>query len=195
MGGFRGLDSLPRPGRGADRSKGMVPMSTGQKNPIGNEEPKTLSSRQTFFVKIVLPAFWIGSFAAITITMFASDLDLDPDAAFMKWIFLSATVAGTLFFWWIYMRLKRVRMDDNALYVSNYKTEITVPLSNVAEVTGRRWMNNQQVTIKFYSETEFGSHIVFMPRLRFSNLWSPHPVIGEIRDAVARATGRSSINS
>ncbi|MBZ5525588.1 MAG: hypothetical protein LAP21_25475 [Acidobacteriia bacterium] len=164
-------------------------MSTEQQT--GPIAPRTISSSQTFFAKIIFPTFWIGGFATATVILFLAKPD--PDTAFMKWIFLPGTMAGALMFWWIYMRLKRVRMDDKALYVSNYITEITVPLSNVAEVSGSRWMNNQQVSIRFHSETEFGSQIVFMPRLRFFSLWSLHPMVGEIRDAVARATGRGTV--
>jgi hypothetical protein len=89
------------------------------------------------------------------------------------------------------MRLKRVRIDDKVLYVSNYVTEIAVPLVNVAEVRENRWVNIHAITIQFHSATEFGSRIVFMPKARWFGFWSSHPVVAEIRAAVNRATGRA----
>ena len=105
-------------------------------DPTANGSTKTLSSLQTFY-KAILPTLWIGGFAIGTVAMFASP-DPQPDIASTKWIFLFFTVAGTLVLRWACMRLKRVRMDDKALYISNFITETIVPLSNVAEVTENR---------------------------------------------------------
>jgi hypothetical protein len=139
-------------------------------------------------MKFVFPTLWIGGFAAATVFLFSSP-GSSPDVP-LKWIFLSMTVAGALFIRWACMRLKRVRMDDQALYISNYLREIAVPLSNVAEVTENRWLNDRPVTIRFHSPTEFGSRVVFTPKWRWLAIWSSHPVVEEIRSAVARATGR-----
>lgn len=50
-------------------------------------------------------------------------------------------IAGTVFIWWTGGPLKRVRLDDRVLYISNYRKEIVVPLRAVAEVTENRWTN------------------------------------------------------
>ena len=108
-----------------------------------NSEPHTLSSAQTIVMKFVFPVVWIGGFATATLSLFLfpnswHGTDGGPPEADMKWFFLFATVVGTVFTWWACVRLKRVRMDDRALYISNYSTEIVVPLANVAEVTENR---------------------------------------------------------
>jgi hypothetical protein len=157
--------------------------------------PRLLSSRQTFITKVLFPIIWIGGFAVATLSLF-----LFPDSwhsgeggaadAETKWTFLAITVVGALFLWWACVRLKRVRMDDRALYISNYVREIVVPLANVAEVSENRWINIHPVTLAFYTDTELGSRIVFMPKVRWFAFWSSHPVVEDIRRAVARATGR-----
>jgi len=147
-------------------------------------------------MKLVFPPLWIGGFAIATTTFFlaptalvdSSGAPADPG---MKWTFLLLTVLGTAFIWWSCIRLKRVRMDDRMMYVSNYSREIAVPLVSVAEVKENRWLNIHPVTIEFHHETEFGSRIVFMPKVRWFGLWSSHPVVEEIRTAVSRATGRA----
>ena len=157
--------------------------------------PRLLSSRQTFIMKVLFPILWIGGFAAATLSLF-----LSPDSwhgaegggadAETKWTFLAVTIAGSFFIWWTCVRLKRIRMDDRALYISNYLREIVVPLGNVAEVTENRWINIHPVTLVLHTETEYGSRVVFMPKVRWFAFWSSHPVVEEVRKAVARATGR-----
>lgn len=157
-------------------------------------EPRDLSSAQTVLMKTVFPILWIGAFTVATISLFLSPeswhgSDGPPDSG-LKWFFLIMTIVGTVFIWRTGMRLKRVRMDGKALYLSNFSNEIIVPLVNVAEVTENRWLNMHPVTIHFHSETEFGSQVTFMPRIRWFAFWSSHPVVEEIRLAVRRATGR-----
>jgi hypothetical protein len=146
-------------------------------------------------MKFVLPAIWIGGFAAGTIALFVSPNSLlgpdgGPPGPVTKWIFLCATIVGAVFLWWTSSGLKRVRMDATALYISNYSTEIVVPLTNVAEVTENYWVGGHPVTIRFHSDTEFGSQVTFTPRIHWSGFWASHPAVDEIRLAVSRATGR-----
>ena len=160
-----------------------------------NSEPQTISSAQTFFLKFVFPVVWIGGFAAATLSLFLgphswTGSDGGPPEASLKWLFLFGTLVGTIFIWWACVRLKRVRMDEEALYISNYSAEIVVPLANVAEVTENRWVDSHPVTIHFHSDTSFGSQVTFMPKIRWFAFWSSHPVVEEIRLAVNRATGR-----
>jgi len=154
---------------------------------------RDLSSSMTFAYKFVFLITWIGMFAFGMVILF-----LKPDSSWrdyrgpgdphqMKWLFLFATLAGTAFLWWGCIRLKRVRMDDRALYVSNYFKEIAVPLNDVASVTENRWINIHPVTIVFHAETDFGHKVVFMPGFRLLNFLS-HPVVKEIREAVDRHT-------
>ncbi len=158
---------------------------------------RLLSSHQTFIMKVLFPILWIGGFAAATVSLF-----LFPDSwhgtaggasvVQRRWTALIITIAGGLFVWWTCARLKRVRMDDRALYISNYAKEIVVPLANVAEVTENRWINIHPVTITFHSDTAFGSQIVFMPKTRWFAFWSSHPVVDEIRTAANRALAAGS---
>jgi hypothetical protein len=157
-------------------------------SPAPTEIAYTLSSLQTIYMKFVFPTVWIGGFATGSIFLLLTP-GLDPNAAFLKVLFPIATVIGALFIWWTCMRLKRVRMDSRSLYISNYRTEIVVPLREVAEVTENVWLNIHPVTVKFLHETEFGSKVVFIPTQRWFAFWSSHPVVDKIRDAVARAGG------
>jgi hypothetical protein len=104
-----------------------------------------------------------------------------PPPEAMKWGFLAGWIAGTIFIYWGCVRLKRVRINDSAIYVSNYLKEIRIPFDAVASVTEIRWINIHPVTIHLRSATEFGDRITFMPKIRIFN-WRSHPVVEELRE-------------
>ena len=153
---------------------------------------RTISSSLTFLYKVIFPVLWIGGFAVATIAMFAGVLRVDPGKDFAgdpKWILLLAAVAGGVSIYWFCLRLKRVEIDSEALYISNFLGEISVPLRDVSEVRENRWVNIRPVTITFHHDTEFGRSIVFMPTMKLLLPFTSHPVVAELRSAVARAQG------
>jgi hypothetical protein len=149
---------------------------------------RTLSSAWTFIEKIVFPVVWIGGFGLGTGALYIGKGGAPPPPE-MKKVFLGGWLLGSGFIYWFCVRLKRVRIDDEALYISNYLKEVRVPLRDIAEVSENRWVNIHPVTIEFRSDTEFGRSIMFMPQMRWSFGWSSHPVVAELREAARRAAG------
>lgn len=98
----------------------------------------------------------------------------------MKFGFLGVWIVGSFFIYWACARLKRVRIKDSAIYVSNYLKEIRIPFDAVADVTENRWINIHPVTIHLRSASEFGDRIIFMPKIRVFG-WQSHPVVAELR--------------
>jgi hypothetical protein len=146
-------------------------------------KPRTLSSAQTFIMKVVFPILWISGFGFGTASLwldFMHGKNGAPPSSEMKFMFLIMWIAGTAFILWSCARLKRVRVDDKHIHVSNYRREISIPLSLIADVTEIRWINIHPVTIHFRQDTEFGRSITFMPPTRFFALWSSHPVVAEL---------------
>jgi hypothetical protein len=144
----------------------------------------TLSSRLTFWYKVIFPFGWICAFGAGTIVMWISSGQ--PVATNL--FFLVVWGVGSIFCWRTCVPLKRIRTDGGNLYVSNYLKEIVVPAGLIERVTENRWINIHPVTIHLRSETEFGSKIVFMPKARFAFSWTSHPVVGEIGRLARGAT-------
>ncbi len=152
---------------------------------------RTLSSRQTFMVKFILPIFWISLVGLGTLGLWVGSIHGKDGASppdVMKWQFLLIWIVGTAIFWWSFAGLKRVRVGNGLLYVSNYQQEISIPLTMISRVTENRWTKTHTVTIYFRSPTEFGERIKFMPKVRFVALWSSHPVVSELRQ-LANLTG------
>jgi hypothetical protein len=164
-------------------------MGSGENN---LSDSRHLSSAQTFFMKFVFPVIWIGGFSFGTLSLFLVGAQFQNNRGQqpppeMKWLFLVATAMGTAFIYWTCMRLKRVDMDAQNLYISNYLTDETVPLENVETVTENRWINIHPVTIRFREPTQFGERIVFMPKIRWAPSWYSHPVVQEILEAIKLA--------
>jgi|HubBroStandDraft_6_1064221.scaffolds.fasta_scaffold07786_7 hypothetical protein len=108
---------------------------------------------------------------------------LSADSGAWQLLVLFCIVAALLTFLvaWQGLQLKRVRMDDEALYISNYFREIRVPLGNmehVSEFLGLRQGN--RVTITLRDDTPFGRKIVFLP-FSSSRRGKVDPVVGELR--------------
>jgi hypothetical protein len=155
-------------------------------------EPRLLSSRMTFFNKIVVPILYIVAFAGGTLAISLTRRNMPPGTPeFSPLLFIIFLGLGGVAIYWTTMRLKYVRMDDRFLYISNGLREIEVPLRDVTEVRYSRWTRTHLVTVEFAHETEFGESIVFMPSIRMFAFWSVHPVVAEIEAAVAMATGRT----
>jgi hypothetical protein len=151
---------------------------------------RTLSSALTFLMKFVFPIVWISGFGLGTLALWAgafNDSAGNGAPPEMKWAFLAAWTAGTAFILWGCAGLKKVRMDQDSLYISNFRKEIVVPLSSIGSVTENRWINIHPITIHFRAPTEFGNKVTFMPTSRFFGFWSSHPVVEELRGT---ASGR-----
>jgi hypothetical protein len=139
---------------------------------------RTLSSLQTVLVKPILPVIWIFVGSIQTIAMFLGPV---PSRNAAPVWFLLLFVAGGCGIIWESIRMKWVSVDSHYLYVSNYLKEISIPLSEICNVTENRWLNSHPVTIHLRSSSDFGDKIVFMPKVRFFGFYSSHPVVRELK--------------
>jgi hypothetical protein len=154
-------------------------------------QERTLSSASTFWMKFVFPPVWILSFGIVAILLSFGGLNDRSNAMpppQMKFAFLGVWIVGTTLILWFSAGLKRVRIDERQLYVSNYIREISVPFSEIIDVRQNRWINSRPVTIYFRDATEFGGKATFMPRWRIQLLfWRTDPVVSELRQLAGLA--------
>ena len=153
---------------------------------------RVISSGQTLAVKWLGPAtflfgaaffagmFYLGLFAGLYRQMFHGGLS----PAIMNF-FWGMWSLGTLFaLWWGY-RLKRVAVDGDLIYISDYFREVKLPLSDILEITENRWIDLHPITIEFASSTPWGHYVRFMPKVRILvPQWFSHPIVAELRDMV-----------
>jgi hypothetical protein len=136
-------------------------------------QERTLSSAWTFWTKFLFPAIWIFGFGYVTLFWSGGPQET-------KFVFLVVWIVGTTSILWVYVGLKRIRMDERQLYVSNYIQEVQIPFSAITEVKQNRWINSRPITIYFRDATQFGDKVTFMPKQRIQ-FWSVDPVVNELK--------------
>jgi hypothetical protein len=79
-------------------------------------------------------------------------------------------------------RIRKVSIDDDNLYISNYfQKEISVPLSDITGVTQKFSNKNHWLTIHLGTPTSLGQEITFLPpEFTDAILNQPHPMGDEI---------------
>lgn len=145
---------------------------------------RELSSSLTPVWKFIFPVAWI-SFMGIGGIWSLTKIFIEPFAIWM----LGGWVLGSAFIYLFASRLKKVSIDDQYLYVSNYRKEIQIPLSGIERVKETFLTDPKHIMIFLRSPSEFGSKIVFTPQTRFLGQWRRHPVVKELREIIGRYSG------
>ena len=145
---------------------------------------RQISSRFTFFYKFILPwSFVLGLIDLLwrQRTMFALPSSETAYIAIML-------VGFCVWMIWLGWPLKKVSIFGDKLYVSNFRKEIAIPISEIVDVRGNIWVDPQRVTIYLRNETEFGSMIRFLAKYRLFDRWSTHPIVNELLDLARSQT-------
>jgi hypothetical protein len=156
---------------------------------------RILSSPLTFFWKFISTPLLIGGFVCALASAWIGNwlrrqgTPLSVNEVLMAILLLS--LVGTQGFRMM-AALKRVAVDDHTLYISNYLTEIRVPLSEVLDVKESSRRGSLLIRIHLRRPTPFGPSIVFRPRLRLY-WWGPHPVALELRSLCEQAKARNRV--
>jgi hypothetical protein len=127
-------------------------------------------------MKFVFPVVWVLGFGLACLYLWSGA----PEDAVPPYGFFAAWIAVTAFILWTSVGLKRIRVDERRLYVSNYLREISVPFTAIADVKQNRLLRHRPVTIYFKEATGFGDRVTFMPKQRL-NFWSVDPTVSELR--------------
>ncbi len=152
---------------------------------------RTISSQQTFGMKFVFPTGWIGAFGIGTCVLWFGNLNgpKGPPPVPMKWAFLAVWLIGSTFIIWFSRRIKRVQVDDNAIYVSNYWSEVRIPLTEISHFTQSYMSRPPTITIHLRGKTPVGERVVFIPQFRWV-LFGTHPTIIELEESCKMANAR-----
>lgn len=143
---------------------------------------RRISSLLTFPHKFLLPALFAVGFLDVLIWGARPNIT-HPDFAPLVVGYLMPILFEVISVWhgW---RLKRVLIDqaNQRLYVSNYRREISIPFSEIANVTEFFFSDPKRITIHLHNESEFGKKIVFLATYRFGGwLSGRHPIVNELQ--------------
>jgi hypothetical protein len=158
---------------------------------------RTISSGKTFIIKIIFPLLWLAMILVLVVFLFLGERYFHvtfngPLPIPIRWVIVGSQIIIFMIIWLPSRKLKRVRMDEQFLYISNYWKEIKVPLQEVADVKST-WWDISGVTVTLRNPTLIGSRIHFMVPFHwglfrvFSDLKTRRAAMEEIREAVQRA--------
>ena len=141
-----------------------------------------ISSNLTLLYKIVLPIFWLvmmgSTTVAILVVKFAGVGNTSAWAVrgTMLFVFLS----GALFLGLTLMRLKRVEVGQEGVYVTNYFKNVRYPFTEVDGITVTSLLLFSVATLHLKGKGSFGQHITFIPSpSRFYSYFEENPDLKE----------------
>jgi len=139
-----------------------------------------ISSSMSFFYKFIFTSLWIMGFGMGTLSITSNGINNESA------IFIIAFTIGTLFIYWGCMRVKKVSIDNQYLYISNYSKTIKVHRSNIKKITENVFVNTNPIWIHFKQTNEFGDYIVFIPKKRIFSFFTSHPIVKELRREIPK---------
>jgi hypothetical protein len=154
---------------------------------------RAISSRLTFFYKIVVPVISV----AIPGIVVPSLMSQEPDKRWGLQLAMAIgllVVAAFVVFLLVSIPLKYLEIDDQFLFVSNFRRTIMVPLSEIEQV-GYPFPGLRPLTasVKFKNPTAFGNEILFLPRVTF---WSfSHSTADDLRDIAGKRRSERALVS
>lgn len=144
---------------------------------------RRISSLWTVFHKFVFPLIFVISCLNMWILWGPPTL-INTESFPPVWFFYLMPLVFLVFGLWLASGLKWVAIDapNKRLYVSNYRKEIAIPFSEIADVTEFILSDPRRITIHLRNETEFGKKIIFLGTYRFGGwLAGPHPIVKELK--------------
>lgn len=159
---------------------------------------RLLSSRWTFLNKYVLPGIWIPCFGTGVLMSFHKP----EDAIFngvrgalpaFAYVFVTLWLLGSAFILWFGVSLKRVRLADGAILVSNYIKEWRVPFALIESVSQSRWVQQRPITIHLRADVGCGMSVKFIPPNRWLRFfWREDREVVELSELAGLSVVRPS---
>ena len=148
-----------------------------------NTQKRSISSMLTVFYKFILPFLNMFFLIVIMLPVFQTENYKMENLLSNLPVFIIFGII-IIFVVYIYSRIKKVEIDANNLYISNFRETITVPLYNVDKITQNVLLNPEIVKVWLKNDTQFGNFITFCPTYRYFAFFSKHPVVKELENKI-----------
>ncbi len=137
-----------------------------------------VSTNLTLFYKFFIPVFWIIFFGAFTTASFFYGEEMSSGIPVRS--FQIGTVlfflSGALVLALTLMRLKRVEMNQDFVYVTDYFRNFRYPWHNIEQINEVRFLFLNLVTIRLKTPGTFGKRITFIAsKSGLKNFWKEFP--------------------
>ncbi|NOT36916.1 MAG: hypothetical protein HOP11_06030 [Saprospiraceae bacterium] len=123
-----------------------------------------ISSASTIILSLFFPIFWLVFFGSFTFGLFItnpSDLPFSFNGL-IRWIFLAFYILFSLIIWFSFRKLKRIDLDNDYIYISNYFTTVKIPIQQIENVSCKSLHFRQLGKIVLPNAGRFGRNIFFI---------------------------------
>ncbi len=123
-----------------------------------------ISSNATLFLKIFIPTLWLVFFGMFTIAIWTTEIAYfgPVPALWMKLGLTIFLIFGFTFFYFTFIQLKRVELDELYVYASNYIKTYRYPYHNIEKFTERDLVLFHVVRIHLKVAGKFGKKLTFL---------------------------------
>lgn len=138
-----------------------------------------VSTSATLFLKFFIPTFWMVFFGIFNIALWVSGKQVGsfPRATFNIG-FAIFFLVGIAILYYALMRLKRVEMDGDFVYVTNYLKTSRYPWHNVEKIVERDYLFFKSIDLYLITPGQFGKKMTFVAsQKRFNEFLKSHPPI------------------
>lgn len=136
-----------------------------------------ISTNLTLFYKLFIPTFWIVFFGAFTIAVWAVNYEYYgniPGKTFRLGTALFY-LSGLSMLYFTLMQLKRVEVDGESVYITNYFKHFRYPYHSIEKIEESDFFFLKTASIYFIKPGTFGKKVTFIPsRSRYRQFWESH---------------------
>jgi hypothetical protein len=124
---------------------------------------KRLSTSATLILKLFVPVFWAVFFGSFTAAIFFFDGG-NPmiKNMYFKLGAIGFYLMGLLFLYFTLWQLRRVEVDQEAFYVTDYFTTVKIPFPLVNKISENDFLLFSTLTIHLHKKGHFGRRITFI---------------------------------
>ena len=125
---------------------------------------KQISSSLTLFWRIAFPTIWVSFFSVFTLAVYLTDLPYYggiPRSVMLISIPLFLIV-GLVFFFTTILKIKRIDMDEEFIYATNYLKTYRYPWHNIKKIDIKERAVFSTGSIHLIKEGVSGKKIVFL---------------------------------
>jgi len=144
-----------------------------------------VSSQLTLFFKVFVPTIWISFFGTIGLFLILSKDGQSNNVAMVLGLgTFSLIVIGFLLFgfallYFFFMRLKRVELDKDYLYATNYIKHYRYPYHNVEFLEIKRFLFWSPTRVVLKKPGQFGKRFTFLATEQLDEYLLKHPKLAE----------------
>ncbi len=125
---------------------------------------KQVSSSLTLFWRIAVPTMWVSFFGVFTLAIFFSNLEYygSIPGGVLKILIPIVLLIGLIIMNFTLLKLRRIDMDDEFIYATNYLKTYKYPWQNVEKIENSKGLIFSTGIIHLKTPGKWGNKIMFL---------------------------------